>query len=96
MAKSKQPIEVEPTQEVVEQTPTETDGKKSQLEPKDFEGKSLMVCMPAYGGQMCAETASRLIDLNTLCTYFGVKTQTKFIMNESLIQRARNYLTHYF
>lgn len=69
---------------------------KSQLEPKDFEGKSLMVCMPCYGGTMCAETASRMIDLNTLCTYFGVKMQVKFIMNESLIQRARNYLTHYF
>ena len=95
MAKSKQPAEVKPTEEATP-APVETDGKKSQLEPKDFEGKSLMVCMPAYGGQMCAETASRLIDLNTLCTYFGVKTQTKFIMNESLIQRARNYLTHYF
>lgn len=72
------------------------EGLKTQLEPKDFEGKSLMVCMPCYGGQMIAETASRLIDLNTLCSYFGIKLQCKFIMNESLIQRARNYLTHYF
>ena len=55
-----------------------------------------MVCMPCYGGMMVAETASRLIDLNTLCSYFGIKLQCKFIMNESLIQRARNYLTHYF
>ena len=75
---------------------TENNGMKSQLEPKDFEGKSLMVAMPCYGGQMIAETASRLIDLNTLCSYFGIKLQCKFIMNESLIQRARNYLTHYF
>jgi len=74
-----------------------TDGDlKTQLEPKDFEGKSLMIMMPCYGGQMIAETASRLIDLNTLCSYFGIKLQCKFIMNESLIQRARNYLAHYF
>ena len=73
MAKSKQPVEVTPTEEATP-APIETDGKKSQLEPKDFEGKSLMVCMPAYGGQMCAETASRLIDLNTLCTYFVFDT----------------------
>src|SRR6056300_342838 len=75
---------------------TDDSGMKTQLEPKDFEGKSLMVCMPCYGGMMVAETASRLIDLNTLCSYFGIKLQCKFIMNESLIQRARNYLTHYF
>ena len=75
--------------------PTNVD-LKTQLEPKDFEGKSLMIMMPCYGGQMIAETASRLIDLNTLCSYFGIKLQCKFIMNESLIQRARNYLAHYF
>ena len=69
---------------------------KSQLEPKDFEGKSLMIMMPCYGGHMVAETASRLIDLNTLCSYFGIKLQCKFIMNESIIQRARNYLAHFF
>jgi len=73
-----------------------TEELKSQLEPKDFEGKSLMIMMPCYGGQMIAETASRLIDLNTLCSYFGIKLQCKFIMNESLIQRARNYLSHFF
>jgi hypothetical protein len=73
-----------------------TEELKSQLEPKDFEGKSLMIMMPCYGGQMIAETASRLIDLNTLCSYFGIKLQCKFIMNESLIQRARNYLAHFF
>ena len=75
--------------------PTNVD-LKTQLEPKDFEGKSLMIMMPCYGGQMIAETASRLIDLNTLCSYFGIKLQCKFIVNESLIQRARNYLAHYF
>jgi hypothetical protein len=93
MAKTTTPVE-ETTESA--EIPTTEEKTKSALEPKDFEGKSLMVCMPAYGGQMCAETASRLIDLNTLCTYFGVKMQCKFIMNESLIQRARNYLTHYF
>ena len=93
MAKTTTPVE-ETTESI--ETPATEEKAKSALEPKDFEGKSLMVCMPAYGGQMCAETASRLIDLNTLCTYFGVKMQCKFIMNESLIQRARNYLTHYF
>jgi len=89
MAKTTTPVE-ETTESI--ETPATEEKAKSALEPKDFEGKSLMVCMPAYGGQMCAETASRLIDLNTLCTYFGVKMQCKFIMNESLIQRARNYI----
>ncbi len=79
-----------------EQPQPPTGDLKTQLEPKDFEGKSLMIMMPCYGGQMIAETASRLIDLNTLCSYFGIKLQCKFIMNESLIQRARNYLAHYF
>ena len=62
----------------------------------DFKGKSLFVAIPCYGGQMCAETAARLFDLNTMCTYFGIKIQVKLIQNESLVVRARNYLTHYF
>lgn len=63
---------------------------------KKLEGKSLMVAMPCYGGMMSGFTAKSLNDLAIIATKLGIQVSMKFIFNESLITRARNYLVDEF
>lgn len=63
---------------------------------KKLEGKSLMVAMPCYGGMMSGFTAKSMNDLAIISTKLGINVSMKFIFNESLITRARNYLVDDF
>jgi hypothetical protein len=59
-------------------------------------GKKLMVATPMYGGQCLGSYTKSCLDLAMICMKIGVPITFKYIHNESLIQRARNYLTDEF
>ena len=56
----------------------------------------LFVGMPCYGGNMYGTTARCLMDLSVLCSKYNIHMRTYFLFNESLIQRARNYIVDEF
>ena len=45
---------------------------------------------------MCTLTASSCIDLARMCMSYGVECKFQFLLNESLAQRARNYIADEF
>jgi hypothetical protein len=67
-----------------------------QISREELAQKKLFIGMPTYGGMMTTLTAKSLIDLNSLMAQYGVEVKFSFLMNESLIQRARNYITDEF
>jgi hypothetical protein len=56
----------------------------------------LFIGMPCYGGVMYGSTARSLMDLTSICTRYGIEMKIFFLFNESLIQRARNYVADEF
>ena len=56
----------------------------------------LFVPTPMYGGMANGMYMKSMMDLNTLCMKYGIECRSSFIFNESLITRARNYLTDEF
>lgn len=58
--------------------------------------KRVIVCTPAYGGNMQFEYVINLIRLDRLCEQRKIDIDYAFVANESLIQRARNYLCGQF
>lgn len=57
---------------------------------------SLMIAVPMYGGQ-CAGTFCRSVaNLSAWLTHHKIPYELRFMFNESLITRARNYLSHNF
>jgi hypothetical protein len=57
---------------------------------------SIFVGTPMYGGECHGLYARALSDLTSMCTANGIKLQSYFLFNESLVQRARNYVTDEF
>lgn len=56
----------------------------------------LFVATPMYGGQCFGMYAKSTLDLQGLCSQYGIDVRFSFIFNESLITRARNYLVDEF
>lgn len=56
----------------------------------------LFVATPMYGGQCFGMYTKACLDLQGLCRSYGIDVRFSFIFNESLITRARNYLTDEF
>lgn len=56
----------------------------------------IMIATPMYGGSCTGVYTDSLLNLVELLSSNGFAWQTKFAFNESLITRARNYLTHEF
>lgn len=56
----------------------------------------ILVCTPAFGGLMNFEYVTSLLLLERTARASGVEVFFYFIANESLIQRARNFLCHHF
>jgi hypothetical protein len=67
-----------------------------KISKEELTKKSLFIGMPCYGGMMTGMTAKSLLDLQTMLANYGVATKFSFLFNESLIQRARNYITDEF
>lgn len=56
----------------------------------------LVIGTPCYGGMMCTEYTQSVLNLKEACLQHGIKMTVIFLGNESLIQRGRNSLAHYF
>lgn len=62
----------------------------------DLRQKKLFVATPMYGGQCNGLYMKACLDLQGLCTQYGIEVRFSFLFNESLITRARNYLVDEF
>lgn len=58
--------------------------------------QGLFVGIPMYGGMCFGSTTKALMDLAILCKSRDINLQTHFLFNESLVQRARNYVADEF
>ncbi len=67
-----------------------------ELLKKRLQGKKLMIATPMYGGQCFGSYTKSSIDLAMICNRMGIPVTFKYLFNESLIQRARNYLVDEF
>ena len=67
-----------------------------ELDIQKLRSKKLFVATPMYGGQCHGAYTKAITDLMILCTKYGIEAKLFFIFNESLVQRARNYLTDEF
>lgn len=56
----------------------------------------IFVATPMYGGQCNGLYMKACLDLQGLCTKYGIEMRFSFLFNESLITRARNYLVDEF
>lgn len=67
-----------------------------EISVEELRKKKLFVATPMYGGQCFGMYAKAALDLQGLCTQYGIEVRFSFIFNESLITRARNYLVDEF
>ena len=67
-----------------------------EIDIQKLRTKKLFVATPMYGGQCHGSYTKAIADLMILCTKYGIESKLFFIFNESLVQRARNYLTDEF
>ncbi|MFC5743011.1 hypothetical protein [Dyella tabacisoli] len=59
------------------------------ISSQTLQGRRLMVGTPMYGGQATGPFLHSLCELTQLCASLGVALDTRFVLNESLIPRAR-------
>ena len=63
---------------------------------QDLRKNKLFVATPMYGGNCNGLYMKACLDLQGLCTQYGLEIRFSFLFNESLITRARNYLVDEF
>lgn len=61
-----------------------------------LQGRSLFIMMPLYGGMVNGTTAKCVSETLLLGQKLGIDVRISYIFNESLINRARNYLMQNF
>jgi hypothetical protein len=69
---------------------------KLEISIDDLRKHSLFIGVPMYGGSCMGIHAKSSTDLGILCTKYGITAKFYYIFNESLIQRARNYIVDEF
>jgi hypothetical protein len=57
---------------------------------------SLFVGVPMYGGQCAGLFCKSTNELSKVCASYGIDVRFYYLFNESLVQRARNYITDEF
>lgn len=67
-----------------------------QIKAEDLQKYKLFIATPMYGGQCLGMYMKSCLDLQNICLQYKIETRFSFIFNESLITRARNYLTDEF
>jgi hypothetical protein len=67
-----------------------------KIKTEELKTKSIFVATPMYGGQNHGLYMKACLDLQGLCTQYGIAIKFSFLFNESLITRARNYLVDEF
>lgn len=71
-------------------------GIKIEMPMDRLRGHVLFIGTPMYGGQCLGTFTRSIADLTALCTLYGIKMHLDFLSNESLITRARNYVSDDF
>lgn len=69
---------------------------KLEVTTEELRKYSIMVGTPMYGGQCDGLFCKSTNELATLCTQHGISLRFYYLFNESLIQRARNYVVDEF
>jgi hypothetical protein len=69
---------------------------KIQINPQELSKKKLFIGTPMYGGQCSGMYMKSCLDLQSLLSKYGIDCRFSFLFNESLIQRARNYIVDEF
>jgi hypothetical protein len=69
---------------------------KIEIAIEELRKRSLFVATPMYGGMCTGPYIKSLLDLQALCFKYQIEVRFYFLFNESLITRARNYLSDEF
>jgi hypothetical protein len=69
---------------------------KIEVSVAELRKSKIFIAMPTYGGQVYTMTMKSLLDQVSLFNKYDIEFTHSFLMNESLIQRARNYLADEF
>lgn len=69
---------------------------KLEVTAEDLRKYSIFIGTPMYGGSCAGMFCKSTNDLFKLCAENGIKVQEYFLFNESLVQRARNYVVDEF
>lgn len=69
---------------------------KLEVKTEDLQQKRLFIGTPMYGGQCAGIFTKSTNDLSMLCTTHKIPMKYYFLFNESLVQRARNYIVDEF
>ena len=83
------------TDKLVEQAPYQP-GYEDAVEPAKLKTPHLMVATPMYGGMCNGQYTLGMIQMVSVFTQHRVPFQYSYMMNESLITRARNSLAYDF
>ena len=67
-----------------------------KLNSETLSGKKIFVGTPMYGGSCLGMYMKSCLDLQSAAAQYGVEIKFSFLFNESLIQRARNYIVDEF
>lgn len=62
-----------------------------KIEASELKKRPLFLALPCYDGQCAALFAKSVADLSAACVHYGIPLQMYFLMNESLVTRARAY-----
>lgn len=69
---------------------------KLEISVEELRKHKLFIATPMYGGMNAGMYMKSCLDLQSMCQQYGIETRFSFIFNESLITRARNYLSDEF
>jgi hypothetical protein len=69
---------------------------KLEITIEKLKEASIFVGVPMYGGNCSGLFCKSTNDLSALCARYGIKLIFHYLFNESLVQRARNYVADEF
>lgn len=69
---------------------------KIEVSVEELRKYSLFVGVPMYGGACAGIFCKSTNDLATTCAQYGIDVKFYYLFNESLVQRARNYVVDEF
>ena len=69
---------------------------KLEVKTEELQKQRLFIGTPMYGGQCTGLYTKSTNDLSMLCSSHKIPMKYYFLFNESLVQRARNYIVDEF
>lgn len=69
---------------------------KLEITTEELRKHSIFLGVPMYGGACAGVFCKSTNDLSTMCAQYGIELKIFYLFNESLVQRARNYIADEF